>query len=423
MERNVDSLIKQTIEIIHKNKSHGDYFNLLKIAGVSSSEVFTHTPILKELLDPNGSHGQKAFFLKSFIKYLGLDFQLDEYVSIKKEFRCENGQIDILIQNKNKAMIIENKIYAEDQNKQLNRYYNYCIGQKKHPLIIYLTLNGDEPSASSLGVIKKLNDQYVIVLNDEQHFVDLRCISYAENIINWLESVLTEVQLSNNLVSAISQYVNLLKLLTDKVITGGKELNMMLENLNSEELAAIKLISRQFDSSEYRGYLLFQLFSSVQKKIIDSGNFIISDDYENILFTKENCAAWFEQVSTKNPAIKRNVIGCALKCKKNAKLIFLFIVATNDLHYGIVLDGISSEQLKVITKNFPTWKIRPVWKKIKYEWISHDIGNLRKFSEDTFKLLGLDNRFLDSFINDRINDLEILDRLLNLEYSGISKTK
>lgn len=423
MEKHVDNLIKQTIEIIYKNKSHGDYFNLLKIAGVSSSEVFTHTPILKELLDPNGLHGQKTFFLKSFIKYLGLDFQLDEYVSIKKEFRCEHGQIDLLIQNKNKAIIIENKIYAEDQNKQLNRYYNYCIGQKKAPLIIYLTLNGDEPSVSSLGVIKKLNDQYVIVLDDEYHFVDLRCISYAENIINWLESVLAEVQFSNNLVSAISQYVNLLKLLTDKVITGGKELNMMLENLNSEELAAIKLISRQFNSSEYRGYLLFQLFSNFQKKIIDSGNFMVSNEYDNILFTKENCVAWFEQTSTKNPAIKRNVIGCSLKCKTNSKLTFLFVVATNDLHYGIVLDGVSSEQLKVITKNFPTWKIRPVWKKIKYEWISHDIGNLRKFSGDTFKLLGVDNSFLDNFISDRINDLEILNGLLSLEYSGISKTK
>ena len=46
--------------------------------------------------------------MKSFIKYLGLDFQLGEYVSIKKEFRCEYGQIDLLIQNKNKEKLIDN---------------------------------------------------------------------------------------------------------------------------------------------------------------------------------------------------------------------------------------------------------------------------------------------------------------------------
>ena len=67
---------------------------------------------------------------------------------------------------------------------------------------------------------------------------------------------------------------------------------------------------------------------------------MVSNEYDNILFTKENCVAWFEQTSTKNPAIKRNVIGCALKCKTNSKLTFLFVVATNDLHYGIVLDGV-----------------------------------------------------------------------------------
>ena len=52
---------------------------------MGSSEVFTHTPILKELLDPRGSHGQGNLFLKSFIDSFCSEFIVDEFVQIKKE--------------------------------------------------------------------------------------------------------------------------------------------------------------------------------------------------------------------------------------------------------------------------------------------------------------------------------------------------
>ena len=70
MNSKISQIIQSTLNILEENNSHGNNFNLLKICGVSNSEVFTHTPILKELLDPEGTHGQKDLFLKSFVEFL-----------------------------------------------------------------------------------------------------------------------------------------------------------------------------------------------------------------------------------------------------------------------------------------------------------------------------------------------------------------
>jgi len=411
MEAYINNLIKQTVELINKTKSHGDYFNLLIIAGVGASEVLTHTPILKELLDPNGSHGQGNLFLKSFVKSLKLNFCCDDNVFVKREFRNSYGQIDLLIENKNNAIVVENKIHAEDQSKQLNRYYDYCIKQNKKPILLYLTLRGDEPSSSSLGSIKKIDDEYVIVLNNKNIIVNLQCISYEDDIAKWLEELLSNEQLSQNIKAAIKQYLNLLSMLTSKLITAKKELNTMLENVNSNELLAIKQLSQVFESSEYRGKLLFKLFEYIQEKFLATNNFILSDKYEDIIFTEKKCIAWFNTSSKKNQAVKRNIIGCVLKSKINSKITFLFIVATNHIHYGVVVESEDLVGLDQIKLKFPTWEIRSKWKKINKDWVSQDIGSLRAFSGSALKLLGANNVYLDDFINERINELNALEQI------------
>jgi len=42
----------------------GENFNIFRILKVESSEVKTHSAFIAELLNPNGSHGQKDTFLK-----------------------------------------------------------------------------------------------------------------------------------------------------------------------------------------------------------------------------------------------------------------------------------------------------------------------------------------------------------------------
>ena len=93
----IDHVVKTNEENIVKNKSKGEYFNLIKIMGMATSEVHTHTPIIADLLNPKGSHGQGSIFLKIFVEYFSLNFDLNTKVIVEREKREGKDQIDILI--------------------------------------------------------------------------------------------------------------------------------------------------------------------------------------------------------------------------------------------------------------------------------------------------------------------------------------
>ena len=78
-------------------------------------------------------------------------------------------------------IIIENKIYAYDQEEQLFKYYNKIISEnykKENIFIYYLTLDGREPSLNSI--------QNLVIGKD------IRCISYKEEILEWIKHCMKE---------------------------------------------------------------------------------------------------------------------------------------------------------------------------------------------------------------------------------------
>jgi len=410
METQINKIIKQTLELLETNKSHGNDFNLLKISGVGNSEVFTHTPILKELLDPNGSHGQKDLFLKSFINFFKIDFNIDDFITVRKEQRIKDyGQIDLMISNRDQIIIIENKIYAKDQPSQLYRYYEYTHNIKKKSFIIYLTLDGKKPSLSSLGRIKNIDDNYLIENELKNIDINLYCLSYKKDILIWLDEVLKIIVDKPNLVAGINQYLNLLKMLTGEIETVNKELNNILLGITPIELEAINKISKEYNSSAYRGALLYKLFEYTESEFLKTGDFYKSSEYPLINYSPDNCKKWFRQVSANNPAHKRDVIGCVLKSKINSNVTFLFVAATDYIYYGIVLDSLDLCSLDEIISKFPAWEKRHSWKKINKTWVSKSIGDLRNFSGEAFKLLTTNNNdYLDNFINERLTELSII---------------
>lgn len=192
-----------------KRREQGELFNIFNILKLQSNEVRLHSALLAELLCPNGSHGASSLFLKAFLKVIGED---EDYIKapvakniteryIGKKTKTEGGIIDIIIEDGNHAIIIENKIYAPDQENQLVRYYNY--GKKKFPngfKLLYLTLHGDDASDYSLGG-KGIQPQN---------------ISYANEIIDWLEQCSELAKDRDNAKTIINQYNELVKELTGK---------------------------------------------------------------------------------------------------------------------------------------------------------------------------------------------------------------
>lgn len=179
----------------------GSRFNVFSILNLTTDEVRLHSKFIAELLNPNGSHGQGAVFLKIFVDEISVTEFSCESASVYVEKRIEKnedswGYIDIFIDDyQGNSIIIENKIYAYDQKDQILRYYNF---RKEN--VYYLNLFGTEPSKESYGNLK-INEHFKI-------------ISYKDHIISWLEKCRKEAVEIPLVREGISHYINLIKLLT-----------------------------------------------------------------------------------------------------------------------------------------------------------------------------------------------------------------
>ncbi|MGL4346807.1 MAG: PD-(D/E)XK nuclease family protein, partial [Chitinophagaceae bacterium] len=161
--------------------------------------------MIAEFLKIDGTHGFKEKFLKAFLKILVDEEIIDNNfkfscanVKVQTEYVTQSGRIDILITNAEKqAIIIENKIYAGDQFKQLKRYFKHGEKEfKENFILLYLTLFGSEASEQS------------------SQGIDYQQISYENTIIQSLEKCV-EIAARNAIVrETLIQYINYLKKLT-----------------------------------------------------------------------------------------------------------------------------------------------------------------------------------------------------------------
>ena len=234
------------------NQLTGENFNIFRILKLEASEVRLHSAFLASLLDPKGQHGQKHIFLKLFIdrfcfKQAPIDLEsctveIEKHTGFISANGVEGGRIDIVISDKfGHHIIIENKIYAGDQNNQLTRYYNYSPNAD----LIYLTLYGKEPSKGSCGD-----------LINNTHF---KCYSYKSDILQWLEACRKEVAVYPIVRESITQYINLIRHLTNQTVNHNmqEELNQLLIS----NLEASFIISDNLDNS------LIKVFDDFAKEL------------------------------------------------------------------------------------------------------------------------------------------------------------
>jgi hypothetical protein len=172
-------------------KAHAPGYNVFEILMIRHYEARVHTPFLVNLLNPNGSHMQGDLFYQSFLeKVLGEKgvFEQSEGLSVHGEYSAGDlGRIDILIENRRSAVpfciIIENKIYATDQENQLERYHQFATERRAYNAenyrLLYLNLFPD----------KAVSD-YTMQTTNATQLSDigiLRIISYQNEILPWLK--------------------------------------------------------------------------------------------------------------------------------------------------------------------------------------------------------------------------------------------
>ena len=160
--------VKHEIKRIKKEiKEFPPQFNIFDSINLLNHENY-NSNLFANFLDIKFKHNENEIsFAKLFLKYLaekfGWKFDLDnikiEDIEIKRELSTEERKrIDIFIGYKKEfAVIIENKIWAEDGYKQLENYYNHVknnyIKKENYDKIymIYLTPYEREPSENSLN--------------------------------------------------------------------------------------------------------------------------------------------------------------------------------------------------------------------------------------------------------------------------------
>ena len=190
----------------------GENYNLFSILNIERYEL-KHSALIANLLDPKGSHGCGDAFLRAFfeiaLKERAYPFEGCTLPDSDTEYYTgpiagdTGGRIDILVKSSRYGLIIENKIYAGDQDKQLTRYDNYgkeTFGADGYHLV-YLTLYGCDASKESTATKSAEEVGY------------LR-LSYAEDILRWLEQC---VRLADNkplVRESLNQYIRTIKQLT-----------------------------------------------------------------------------------------------------------------------------------------------------------------------------------------------------------------
>jgi len=244
----VENSVKKFREI---EKIKGENFNLFNILDRRTDEVKTHSAIIGELLNPKGSHYLDKTFLILFIEMLNRKKRTDNIwekaITPKIEeirnasVECEKsigkvrdntgGRLDLIISNDIFQICIENKIYAEEQDSQLERYKNFLERfPKSYNILIYLTLNGVESKTSKLV-----------------SGIDYYTLSYKYDIIEWLEKCFKETVDIPILRESIKQYLILIRSLTNQITTN--EMKNEIHKLILSNIDGSEKIAQEFESA------------------------------------------------------------------------------------------------------------------------------------------------------------------------------
>lgn len=195
-------------EIIKKYpRKKENKYNIFSILKQEEKEEGCHSRIIFNLINDCESNKLEKRFLKLFFKEV-LDEEFDE----KKKYFVEReknlgkyGRADLFIEDSDgKAYLIEMKINAGDQSKQLSRYNQYLKKNYKDDYqIYYLTLNGYHPSSYSLK--GRAEVEYII-------------ISFVDNIYNWIEKCIEEIGENNKILKInLEQYLETLTKITNRI--------------------------------------------------------------------------------------------------------------------------------------------------------------------------------------------------------------
>ena len=148
-----------------------------------------------------------AIIEEKYSKWINTEHKLIERVGSKVRDR---GRADIWLGNKGKKpqhsyrLVIENKIYAGNQDHQLRRYFRYLTGEERiNAGLFYLCLKDDKERRASADKSAEI----ISKTETNQNPTKYNIITYQDDITCWLNQILGLKNLDEDFRKAVQQYL------------------------------------------------------------------------------------------------------------------------------------------------------------------------------------------------------------------------
>lgn len=277
MDSLLEKLLNDSEKFLKNNKNdcYENDYNIFSVLNLIHREIY-HSRFLADLLNPDGLHNQRSLFLEKFLEIVKKKcpnkipeiLRLENTVVITEEVTTY-GNLDISIKNDEFYIIIENKVWAGDQDAQLDRY-SQTIYKGKEPILIYLTPDGTKPTKNSLGNLKEEN---------------IIKFSYKKDINNWIKEC-KDSSHEANITNILNQYIKTIKFEKEDIM------EIDIENKGIDEIKIYLNLQKSLNQaiSRKREKLLQEFFDKLNDSLYKefSHSSYISQDKKFIYFTKND---------------------------------------------------------------------------------------------------------------------------------------
>lgn len=363
----ISGLLNEVFLCIDERIASGEDYSVLETA-IKGNEEMMHSSVIASLLDTRGSHGQKYRFLELFLGCLPEQFKsfdpsdartaCERYIGQKTE--DSGGRVDICIENSSGQMIvIENKIFAGDQEHQILRYVEFLRGRPrnrggvKFP-VLYLTPDGHSPSDDSTQADMmqcRCGEDYV-------------CISYKDVIVPWLDKCINEMQEKPHMQEHLSTYRDIIR----KKVLGMDRKKDIINIIESTEknIKAAREISGQLDEIKIDAVTTF--WRTIKKNLEEDGlcpEFCHFDANKKLMIVRDIEVLVRKYVDRPNE--DNRYFGISVKLQNDGHVCLL---VEENIYFAIAPKLVDLPALKDRKTELKDWKTDPerfsAWKYPKY---------------------------------------------------------
>lgn len=338
-------------------------YNIFSMLKQEEKEEGCHSRVIFNLINDCEKNKLEKRFLELFFEEV-LDEEFDKkkkYFVEREKNLGEHGRADLFIEDsEGKAYLIEMKINAGDQPKQLSRYNQYLKkNYKDNYEIYYLTLSGYDPSSYSLKGRGKI--EYIT-------------ISFVDNIYNWIKKCIEELEENNKILKInLEQYLETLTKITNRI---GEEQKMdfieMMKKGNNFRVAQeivsnfeeIKVGIKENFLSELRERIITKLNIEDIAEKNDLYKVDIYDEFVELYFYKESLEIPKNSIIVYGIGMNSNTLyfTCGLQERKGrqewksirGELKNKFLEITEELseEYGDYFEFLEDEKFDISGENF-----------------------------------------------------------------------